>query len=249
MKHRIHISSPMTRNVFGTPARRMIARFPRRAFTVIELVMVVGVLSTLLAIVLPTIKTVRDAVQRRQAMAEATALAQAAIRYKTEYGFWPGQLESKNEAEGTVRLRDEFKTDSMISGIISRYENASFTVTTTGTAPVYIDENRVYQAFRQVGDKSGTAFKSNPLNPKGLHFLDLKNEGNVNDVSFPDPWGHEYILIMGLNPRTLFTHTVTIEGGNFPSYTVSVSNTIAFAFSLGPGGNLSTNYIYSAGVQ
>jgi len=93
----------MTRNVFGTPARRMIARFPRRAFTVIELVMVVGVLSTLLAIVLPTIKTVRNAVQRRQAMAEATALAQAAIRYKTEYGFWPGQLESKNEPEGTVR--------------------------------------------------------------------------------------------------------------------------------------------------
>ena len=211
--------------------------------------MVVGVLSMLLAIVLPTIKTVRNAAQRKQATAEATALAQAAIRYKTEYGFWPGQLEPKNDAEGTIQLRAAFKTDSFISGIISRYENASFTVTTTGTAPVYIDENWVYQAFRCAGDKSGTTFRSNPLNPKGIHFLDLKNEGNVNDVSYPDPWGREYILVMGLNPRSTFRHTVTVQGNSMPSYTVSVSNTIAFAFSFGPGGTLSTNYIYSAGVQ
>ena len=56
------------------------ATSPRSAFTVLELVMVVGVLSVVLAVVLPTLKTVLDAALRKRAQAEATALAQAAIR-------------------------------------------------------------------------------------------------------------------------------------------------------------------------
>lgn len=221
------------------------------AFTVLELVMVIGVLSVLLAIVLPTIKTVRAATLRRQAAAEATALAQAAIRYKTEYGFWPGQLEVRNKADGTMKLRPEFDTSagqSWVSGIISRYRNTDFTVTAQSgsVAPVYIDDNLVYRALRRIGDLSGDTFESNPFNPKGLAFVDLTNESDETNVRYPDPWGNEYILIMGLNPRSTFTHKITSQGVTWA--TVSVSNTIAFAFSRGPDGARSTNYIYSAGV-
>ncbi len=217
------------------------------AFTVLELLMVMGVLSVLLAIVLPTIKTVRASVLRKQAKVEATALAQAVIRYKTEYGFWPGQLEEKNAAEGTVKLRAGFETDTWLSGIISRFKNIGFKVTSNdGSAePVYIDENYAYRSFRQVGNKSGETYQSNPLNPKGIRFLDLTNEEDAETVSYPDPWGNEYILIMGLNPRSLFTHEITAQG---KTYSVSVSNIIAFAFSFGAAGKNSTNYIYSAGV-
>ena len=235
---------------FRTPELPNFRTSPR-AFTVLELVIVIGVLSILLAVVLPTIKTVHAAALRKKAQVGATALAQAAIRYKTEYGFWPGQLEAGN-TEDTVKLRDDFKTSASqpwVSAVISHYENTSFTVTTTGIEPVYIDENWAYQSFRRVGDKSGETFKTNPLNPKGIHFLDLANEGDPDRVGYPDPWGREYILIMGLNPRSTFTHTVTAEGGGTPSHTVSVSNTIAFAFSFGPNGKQSTNYIYSAGVR
>lgn len=225
----------------------------RSAFTVIELVMVCGVLSVLLAIILPTIKSAHAAALRKKAQADATALAQAAIRYKIEYGFWPGQLEVKNAAEGTVQLRNEFKSalqsENWISGIISRFGNSSFTVTATGTAPVYMDENWAFRAFRRVGEKTGNVFQPNPLNPKGLHFLDLANEDDAEHVNFPDPWGRQYILIMGLNPHAVFTHTVTAQGSSQPSHSVSVSNAIAFAFSYGQDGNLSTNYIYSVGVQ
>jgi len=216
--------------------------------------MVIGVLSILLAIVLPTIKTVRASALKTQAKAEATALAQAAIRYKNEYGFWPGQLESKNDAQGTVQLRDAFKTDLWVSGIISRFPNTDFTVNTSGTTPVYIDDNAVYQAFRRIGEKQGSAYGPNPLNPKGIHFLDLENEDDPQNVCFPDPWNTStdrrgYILIMGLNPKSSFTYTVTAEGSGTPSHTVTIDNTIAFAFSYGPDGKSSTNHIYSAGVQ
>ena len=207
----------------------------------------------LLAIIMPTRKSAHAAILRKKAQAEATALAQAAIRYKIEYGFWPGQLVVNNAAEGTVQLRSEFKTaltsEKWISCIISRYGNDGFTVTATGTDPVYLDENWAYQAFRRVGDNSGNNFLPNPLNPRGIHFLDMVNEDDGNQVSFPDPWGRQYILIMGLNPHTVFTHTVTAQNSSEPSRTASISNNIAFAFSYGPGGNLSTNYIYSAGVM
>jgi len=220
----------------------------RRAFTVLELLIVIGVLSILLAIVLPTIKTVRASVLRNKAQVEATALAQAAIRYKNEYGFWPGQLEVKNTASGAVEVRADFRTANWVSAIISRYENTDFSVSTTGTEPVYIDQNWTYQAFRRVGDGSGNSFAYNPLNPKGIRFLDLAHESDAETVNFPDPWGRQYILVMGLNPRSTFTHTVTPSGGTSPSHKVSVSNTVAFAFSLGADGLQSTNYIYSAGV-
>jgi len=223
----------------------------RAAFTVLELVMVIGVLSILLAVVLPTIKTVRTSALKTRAKAEATALAQAAIRYKNEYGFWPGQLEAGN-TEDAVKLRDRFVTTASapwIPAIISRYGNTGFSVTTSGTDPVYIDENWSYRAFCRVGEKSGETFKSNPLNPKGLHFLDLTNEGDPDRAGYPDPWGNEYILIMGLNPKSSFTYTVTAESGGTPSHSVTVDNTIAFAFSYGPEGRSGTNHIYSAGVE
>lgn len=220
------------------------------AFTVLELLIVVGVLSILLSIVLPTIKSVRASALRNRAKVQATALAQAAIRYKNEYGFWPGQLQVKSAADDTVELREAFKSTTWLSAIISRHENTAFTVTTQGgsTAPVYIDENWAYQSFRRIGEKSGETYRTNPLNPKGIHFLDLANESDTEEVRYPDPWGREFILVMGLNPRSTFTHTVIAQNSGTAAHTVSVSNTIAFAFSYGPDGLQSTNYIYSAGV-
>ncbi len=216
-------------------------------FSIIELTLVIGVLSLLLAIILPTIKTVRAHALVNRAKLEATVLAQAAIHYKSVYGFWPGQVVEKDA--DTVKLGSDFGSQTWTPVIISRYLNDSFTVSTSGADPIYLKENNgngVYRAFRRVGEKQGTTFKPNPLNPKGIHFLDLENEGDPLTVNFPDPWGHGYILFMGLNPKSTFTHTVT-AGTSTHSFTVN--NTIAFAFSFGPDGANSTNYLYSAGVQ
>ncbi len=239
----VHVACA-TPHLHGRDAR---ATNAASAFTILELTMVIGMLSVLLAIILPTIKTVRTAALRKQAKIEATALAQAAIRYKTEYGFWPGQVVEKDT--DTVKLGSDFTTQAQVPVIISRYLNDSFTVNATGANPIYLKENNgngVYRAFRRIGDKQGSTYKPNPLNPKGIHFIDLADEADPARVNFPDPWGNGYILFMGLNPRSTFTHTVTFPNGG--SQVVRVDNTIAFAFSYGPDGRNSTNYIYSAGV-
>ena len=233
-------------------ARRPVCR--STAFTVLELIMVISVLSVLLAITLPTIKTVREAALRKQAKAGATALAQAAIRYKTEYGFWPGHVVRKDDF--SVELYPDLPNQPFHPVIVSR--NGDTTVKldppdNTDTQLAYVDgsaaPNAVYRAFARVWQESPTATpRDNPLNPRGIFFLDLQHENDINRVSYPDPWGRPYVLLMGLNPLTTFTHEIKNENGNVIARH-SVSNQIAFAFSRGFPGPNNTNYIYSAGVS
>jgi type II secretory pathway pseudopilin PulG len=222
----------------------------QNAFTVLELVMVVGVLSVLLAAVVPTIKTVRTAALRRQAAAEATALVQAAIRYKTEYGFWPGQVVRKDDV--SVRLNPAISDPgAMLSLIVSGPKAFTDELwVDMGASPnlLFINDNAVYQALRTVGPASGSRYGVNPLNPKGISFLRLERETDPIEVGFPDPWKQPYVLFMGLNPRTVFTYEIKDSAGTVIA-THSVSNQIAFAFSRGPAGPNNTNYIYSAGVR
>ena len=220
-----------------------------RGFTLIELIVVVGVLSILLASVMPALKQVRTATLKKQAKVEATALAQAAIRYKAEYGFWPGEVVWSSD--DSVKSHPDSDVSAMYGAIISGPESFTSKIESregSGTLSLLqLNTNEVFQAFSTVGHPDGSGgYKSNPLNPKIIPFLDLKNETDFNNVSFPDPWGEPYRLIMGLNPRSEFIFRVT--SGDTSLYEVSVSNVTAFAFSIGPSGSRSTNYIYSAGV-
>ncbi len=211
--------------------------------------MVIGVLSVLLAIILPTIKTVRAAALRRQAAAEATALAQAAIRYKAEYGFWPGQVVRKDDV--SVRLNPKIsQPHSMLNLIVCGPEEFTDDIEVEITNPniLRINDNAVYQAFCTVGPASGSDYPLNPLNPKGIPFLPLTNENDFERVDYPDPWGRPYRLVMGLHPRSVFT--VKVRRDNTVIYEKPVSNTVAFAFSVGPTtADRDVNYIYSAGVS
>ncbi len=211
--------------------------------------MVIGVLSVLLGIVLPTITTVRAAALRRQAAAEATALAQAAVRYKAEYGFWPGQLERKDNL--SVKLNQKIgNPDAILHLIVCGPEEFTDDIEVEITDPniLKINDNAVYQAFCTVGPASGSDHPLNPLNPKGIPFLPLTNENDFERVDYPDPWGRPYRLVMGLHPRSVFT--VKIKRDDTVIYEKPVSNTVAFAFSIGPvTADRGDNYIYSAGVS
>lgn len=244
----LHICPPATPAASGSPSRPDIAGHRLvSAFTVIELLIVIGVLSVLLAIVLPTIKTVRAAVLRNRAEAGATALAQAAIRYKNVYGFWPGQLKEKDD--DTAELRPEFRgLSGFIPVIISGPQTFTSKIQSSGGSgdPIPLNENEVCQSFRRTGNKDGALFKPNPLNPKSIQFLELSDETEREKAGFADPWGRNYVLFMGLNPGSTFTRTVTIGTA---AYTFSVKNTIAFAFSFGPDGESSTNLLFSAGAK
>jgi len=229
--------------------------------------MVIGVLSVLLAIVIPTIKTVHAFALKKKARAEATALVQAAIRYKTEYGFWPGQvqLSSSSASDGTVKLNNDTHSDVKNDGYTLpciAYGNRDFLTNLKSKdnkgndishriLRLYDDNTDgrlLYQAFSTVGDSPSVPYPSNPLNPKAIPFLPLQNEHDHRTVDYRDPWNQSYVLIMGLNPHVVFTYELKDSVGAVIA-THSVSNHIAFAFSRGSPADHGTNYIYSAGVR
>ena len=229
------------------------------AFTVLELLMVISVLAVVLAIVMPSMKTIRDTALRRQAAAEATALAQAAIRYKTEYGFWPGQTQPNDDEQGTVQLHTAIR-DNDQPLICIAYGKKDFLDklrdqdgNNDRILKLYSDSDiasgrLLYRAFsRVIGRASAPVDTLNPLNPKRIHFLGLQNEHDYLTVDYRDPWNQDYVLIMGLNPESYFRYEVT--GSNGTGFQQLVSNQVAFAFSHGPPNKHGTNLVYSAGVD
>ena len=226
----------------------------RTGFTVIELLMVIGVLSILLAISLPTIKTVHAAILRKRAESEASMLAQAVIHYKSEYGFWPGQL-VVNTGTDTLRYHDDY-TAALQDGILPLIISAPKSITdelsfksdnNETVRPLALNTNELYRAFARVDNTQSTTSKRNPLNPRGIRFLPLQREEEIGKVCFPDPWGNNYVVFMGLNPKSTFTHEVRFNGAVVGR--TMISNVIAFAYSFGPEGKSSTNYIYNTGIR
>lgn len=236
------------------------AKRTQKAFTIVEMMVTVGVFSILLAILLPTVTTVHRSALNRQAQAGATMLAQAAMRYHSEYGFWPGEVVAK-DSSGGVMVNDDLPASVrngidfcplLISGpkeFVDKIESTTDDEHGGNNADIFkLYSNEVYRAMARVDLTQNGTRKTNPLNPKGIRFLDLSRENEIDFVDYPDPWGKPYILFMGLRPNSTFTHTVKSSVDGSTSYEVTISNVTAFAFSLGEKGSGSTNYIYSAGA-
>lgn len=130
------------------------ARHARRTtgFTVLELMIVVGVFSVLLAIMLPVFRNVREASSRVRAKVEATALAQAVIQYKNIYGYWPGMV---TETGGQLQITP---TPNKPAGyinwpLVSHFSNTWFKVhvavagNVTAQEASYIDDNTLYRSL------------------------------------------------------------------------------------------------------
>jgi len=208
---------------------------------------VIGVLSILLSILLPVFHNARKAALKARAKVEATALAQAVIEYKNVYGYWPGMIkESGNQLQ---RNNDAFENTTLNWPLVSKYSNMWFTVTVTlhdGTKKEtnYVTDNTLYRSLLPF-HKDYDAKNLNPLNPQRIHFIELADEQAPSKASLPDPWGNQYIVVMGLNPATTFTQEFKNQD-NVLIQRLSVSNLTAFALSLGAE---KTNLIFSAGVQ
>ncbi len=215
-----------------------------------ELLIVIGVLSILLSILLPVFHSTRKAALRSRAHIEATALAQAVIEYKNVYGYWPGMI--KASSANQLKLNDDALENKALNWpLVSKYCNDSFKVTvrqSDGSVKEanYVTDNTLYRSLLPFDSShldTGAGKNLNPLNPQRIRFIDLTDEQSPSSVSLPDPWGNQYIVVMGLNPATTFTQDFTQNGTLVQR--LSVSNLTAFALSRGAD---STNYIFSAGV-
>jgi prepilin-type processing-associated H-X9-DG protein/prepilin-type N-terminal cleavage/methylation domain-containing protein len=80
----------------------------RRAFTLVELLVVIGIITVLIAVLLPTLGRVREHANRVKCAANLRSIGQALTMYTQQYGYYPGTWswdEAADAAIWPVRLR------------------------------------------------------------------------------------------------------------------------------------------------
>ena len=125
--------------------------------------------------------------------------------------------------------------------------------TENGIVPIYLDKaggesagNELYRALSTIDPEnmSGNLYLPNPLNPKQIDFVDLDNETEVDEVGLLDPWDQAFIVFMGLNPKKYYKFREKSTNVEI----CAVSNTTAFAISLGQDMEAGHDDIMTAGV-
>jgi prepilin-type N-terminal cleavage/methylation domain-containing protein len=182
----------------------------RRAFTAVEMLMVLLVVGILIAAIVPVVRLVQRAAEKRRAGADADALVQAVMRYRQVYGIWP--LDAANTNGGLF-----------VAG------------TTTGAAP-FAAVCPELQADIDQAEILAALAPDSPANPRRQLFLTVATNA-LPGGRLADPWGQPYLLVMDAR-RTAFVlgdlafsnlDAFAISAGP-PSAAVTVSNWI---FSAG----------------
>jgi prepilin-type N-terminal cleavage/methylation domain-containing protein len=142
--------------------------FSSRAFTLIELVVVVGIIAILGGLVLSTVGYARKKGARARAETEIAAMAAACENYKADNGIYPRD-NTGNQYTDTLNARQDF------DATLAVYQNASFYL--------YTQLSGDSSGNRSPTGKSYMAFKPSMLLPPG---------GNGTVTAISDPFGNSY---------------------------------------------------------
>jgi len=138
------------------------------AFTLIELVVVTGIILILTGLVLSTVGYARNKGARARAETEIAALSAACESYKADNAIYPRD-NTTNQYTDTLNARQDFDPTQ------TRYQNASFYLYTQLSG----DSN----GSRNPSGKSYMTFKPNMLLPPG---------GSSTVIAISDPFGNSY---------------------------------------------------------
>ena len=182
------------------------------AFTLIELLGAIMVLTVLVVMILPAFRSMHSATLRQRAAVQAAEIAQAALAYRKEYGIWP----MENEAEGSE------KATALLAACDGVYmktpENGS---DSQGTRHLELAE--VANLLRGLTPRGEVPDSPEEGNPRNISFLELPascfstddTKGNLKKGTPLDPWGRPFVLVLS-RPAThngTQTHVGRVEGG------------------------------------
>ena len=199
-------------------------RSPRiSAFTLVELLVVIGILGLLIAILLPALNKMIQKSETASAKVDLGRITMAWGNYYREYGRWPvgpgqqlfapyGGALQQNAAEGQVGMQ-------MLVGVMTNimYPNAEFDA---GGGTAMMNHHPVCINY----------------NAKRLHFLEFNAKAINERGHMIDPWTNAYWFMFDLN------RDGRVARGGTIATTVYAS---VIAWSLGPDGVLSGDDVKS----
>ena len=179
----------------------------RRAFTIVELLIVIAIIAILAALLLPVLAGARVAAQKKQAALEISQIVSAIQQYDSAYSRFP--VSSDAQAAATAGTGDftygaVFQTPA---GPGSPYNllNGTYAMSNCEVIAILMD-------FTNYPNSSRFTVNTNfQKNPQQTVFLNAKmsgwdpSQGGAplpgvgNDLVYRDPWGNPYVITMDLN--------------------------------------------------
>lgn len=193
---------------------------PPRAFTLIEILVVLAIIAILMALLFPALEKVREQARRAQARNDLGQIVLAVKNYSAEYGKYPSVEAAAPDGDVLVGDADARAT---------------------------IDNGALMDTLRAIGRGLNDR---HVLNPKRIVFLEGRTARDGAEPragfadkaeskkrgSFYDPWGRQYGVVMDTdsdNTLTLAGQYSDFVGENAPRASVG-------AFSMGKDGKLGT---------
>jgi len=176
-------------------------------FTLVELLVVIGIIAILAAMILPTLGKAKDSAKKAQVRSEMQNISGAVRAYEAEYSRFPIP----------TQITDQLKTPDYTYGTMHMIGNSARLLTNAkGKAlPNIATKGRVQvsnaelvailRAQEKFRNGRPTSNRNHRMNPKKVNFLNAKDVtsttlgGVGSDGVFRDPWGSPYIVTVDAN--------------------------------------------------
>jgi prepilin-type N-terminal cleavage/methylation domain-containing protein len=183
----------------------------RKAFTLVELLIVIAIIAILAAMLLPVINVAEQHAKKTQAKLECSNIANAIQEYESDYSRFP--VSSAVQASGFTNFTygNTFQTPSGTPYAVGSSINGGSILTNSDVIAILLDLTNYVNGFNSDGWTANTNHMKNPkrsiylsnTHPSGWDMSMLGKSvpqpGIGNDLVYRDPWGNPYVITMDLN--------------------------------------------------